>query len=246
MKKDVICNIKKRMKLFNKTIFYFLYMFIMVGSIYFVFRCFQNKNEIINDFGNWLQFGESMGSIIGLFSLFLLGFQIIAEHEKNRRESAVNALFLWNEKLTDDMAAIRKIVQDLDEKQCRKIINYSDFSVDKDTFKALKMIFPDIKKKKVNNQYNIPQEYAIKIRSTIIKYLNNMEFLLVGWKEGIFDEDIIVEQFYFLIDKEKGKNMLEDFRNAAGGEKTYPAIELFCLYLENMKRKQIQHKGPIV
>lgn len=144
------------------------------------------------------------------------------------------------------MAVIRKIVQGLDEKQCRKIVNYTEFYVDKDTYKDIKLIYPDLKKRKDKTQYCISKKCAIKIRSKTIEYLNNMEFLLVGWKEGIYDEDIIVEQFDFVIDKEKGKNMLEDFRNAAGGVKAYPAIELFCLYLEDKRRKQIQHKGRIV
>ncbi len=89
--------------------------------------------------------------------------------------------------------------------------------------------------------YIIDVTQCAEIRWYVIKYLNHLEALLISWKEGIVDREIIEEQFYYLYNPTSGRDTLQSFRNVAGDGKSYPTIEEFCLELRN-KRQQTTNK----
>lgn len=96
-----------------------------------------------------------------------------------------------------------------------------------------------------NKMYQIDARQCAEIRWYIIKYLNTLETILISWKEGIVDREIIKEQFYYLYNPEDGSDTLQAFRNVAGKGKSYPTIEEFCLELRN-NRQQTNTKSKNV
>jgi hypothetical protein len=55
--------------------------------------------------------------------------------------------------------------------------------------------------------------------------LNILESLFVAARHGVADSDILEEQFDYLYDKGKGYYVMKKFRDAMGGEKSYPALD---------------------
>lgn len=89
--------------------------------------------------------------------------------------------------------------------------------------------------------YTVDVAQCNEIRWYVIKYLNHLEALLISWKQGIVDREIIEEQFFFLYDPISGKDALQSFRNIAGDGKSFPTLEEFCLELRN-NRQQTTNK----
>lgn len=88
-----------------------------------------------------------------------------------------------------------------------------------------------------NEIFLVDESQCAEIRWYIIKYLNTLETILISWKEGIVDREIIKEQFYYLYNPENGSDTLQAFRNVAGNGKSYPTIEEFCLELRNSRQQ---------
>lgn len=186
-----------------------------------------------------------------------------ARHDEKRREKTVDYMIKWSESLRWETTYAVHIVEGFNHKQCSNLYNKLPFEVNYETKKKLCPICSNYKKatckkcfessskdtslglahigKDKNN--NLSRMYTVdvvqcnEIRWYIIQYLNYLEALLISWKQGIVDRDIIIEQFYFLYDPESGKDALQSFRNAAGKGKSYPTIEEFCLELRNNRQQ---------
>lgn len=96
-----------------------------------------------------------------------------------------------------------------------------------------------------NRRVTIEGYYLKKLRFSIIKYLNILESILVGWQNGILDEDVIEVQFSYLYNPTKDKKCLENIRNATGSETNYPAIEMFLIKLEEKRKSRLLRKGKV-
>lgn len=188
-----------------------------------------------------------------------------ARHDEKRREKTVDYMIKWSESLRWETTYAVRIVEGFNYEQCANLYNKKPFEVNFETKKELCPICSNYKKASCKKCFEIDSKseneaqnknigdkkqidassrmYTIdvvqcnEIRWYIIQYLNFLEALLISWKQGIVDRDIIEEQFYFLYDPDSGKDALQSFRNAAGKGKSYPTIEEFCLELRNNKQQ---------
>lgn len=188
-----------------------------------------------------------------------------ARHDEKRREKTVDYMIKWSDSLRWETTYAVRIVEGFNHEQCANLYNKQPFEVNFETKKELCPICSSYKKssckkcfettikpenmahdchvydKNFNDSssrmYTIDVVQCNEIRWYIIQYLNFLEALLISWKQGIVDRDIIEEQFYFLYDPDSGKDALQSFRNAAGKGKSYPTIEEFCLELRNNKQQ---------
>lgn len=205
-------------------------------------------------------------NIYSSLSLLLLVVQLIvskqdtrARHDEKRREKTVDYMVKWSESLSWETAYALKVVETFNHQQCMSLYNNIPFEVDYHTKENLCPICSRYLKdtcnkcmgKSTDNQsgensdkeklYTIDAIQCAEIRWYVIKYLNHLEALLISWKEGIVDREIIEEQFCYLYDPSSGRDTLQSFRNIAGDGKSYPTIEEFCLELRN-NRQQTNNK----
>ena len=182
--------------------------------------------------------------IIVAIQVFLIWRQMKADHERSRREKAVDLLLKWTEKLDENSSIAKKIGEKLNEEQARKIYNYEKVKLSKDYKNLINKIF---KKVQEEGEFVILNErQSGKLRWLLISYLNLLESILAAWQYNIVDRDLIEHEFSYLFSPEEGYTVLKNFRIVCGGEKTYPAIEIFINHLEERRKNILREKAKIL
>lgn len=238
-------------------------MFIAMSSI--MYFGISNINDTIRHNEGIMKCVEIGISAISMLSIYFLYRQIKSEHEKGRREKAVELLLSWTLNIKPEANSAMKIVERFNKEQCVALHKEETFSVDCILYSEIEAIVPSKKKiapeekdlkarceicngdKKSQCVHDIELtvKQVKKLRYLIISYLNLLESVLVAWQHGIADKDIIEQQFAFLVKPKEYKNCLEDFRVACGSEVSYPAIETFCRTLEEKRRHKLIKKDVI-
>lgn len=72
-----------------------------------------------------------------VFGVVLLRFQIKAEHERGRREKAVDLLLAWNNSLKKETSLARKTVESFSFEQCQSLFRQEAFQVNKKQYKSI-------------------------------------------------------------------------------------------------------------
>ena len=214
---------------------------------------------------------SSLSLVLLVIQLIVSKQDAKARHDEKRREKTVDYMIKWSESLSWETSYALRIVESFNHQQCISLYKNIPFEVDYKTKESLCPICSRylkntcndcLKKKKQKEQcgdvtiennstssaketkeklYTIDVTQCAEIRWYIIKYLNHLEALLISWKEGIVDREIIEEQFCYLYNPISGTDTLQSFRNIAGDGKSYPTIEEFCLELRN-NRQQTNNK----
>jgi len=159
--------------------------------------------------------------------------QLIADHERSRRELSVKLLQEWTNGLKLECPAVVALVASLSAEQCdalasRRPLCLDDNPSNRDAVKrCLVLKYQDfvIEKIIIAGKINIDGDYVAWIRFNTIYYLNLLESILVAWNLGVADQSILEDQFRCL--KLLG-NDLEKFRKAAqdcnAGVDVFPSI----------------------
>jgi len=199
--------------------------------------------------------------ILTLLSLLMIVLQIKSEHEKSRREKAVDLLLQWTQTITKEMNSVKKIVEKFDGEQCRKLFIEEEFEVNCNIYDDIMEAINEKSDKKEKNdkcaecdgddadcrkKISLGKKHIRKLRWNTISYLNLLESILVAWQYSIVDREIIEHQFSFQVSPKDGKRVLDNFRKIAGAEDSYPAIEIFCSNLEQQRKMKLKEKGKIV
>jgi hypothetical protein len=197
----------------------------------------------------------NIATIIGSIAIIGVGVQISiaskqlkADHERSRREKSVELLLVWAKNLKDNSSLARKIVESLNEEQSRNLFNLEETRIPEKYKEPLEKILVDTTGNiKVDSGYIVlTGERVSNLRWLVMTYLNILESILVAWQYSIVDRDIIEHQFSYLFSPEQGHSALKNFRIAAGGEKTFPAIEIFSNHLEEKRRSILKEKAKVV
>ena len=183
------------------------------------------------------------------------------DHERSRREKAVDLLFLWTSNLDEYSSRTRKFAENLSEENLKSIYNEESFSFLKKYKEKYESCFP----KNLQNEYlgnekgnennekssvKTDEEKEIQvdtrgsayIRWQLIKYLNLLESILSAWAYKIADKDLIEDQFSYLFKTEGSSKALKKFREIAGGISSYPSIELFEREMQKKEEKKLKEK----
>lgn len=177
-----------------------------------------------------------------LFSILVLLFQIRSEHEKSRREKACELLFEWTKQRNKEMLYAKNIVETFTIEQCRELYL--------EEFKLNALILSDIVAffniKTQPGADDILNKIAVRqLKHFITLYLNLLESILVAWQYSIADREIIENEFSSFYSPQEGHNFLQNYRIACGNEDKFPAIELFCIHIENERKEKLKEKGNI-
>jgi hypothetical protein len=174
--------------------------------------------------------------------------QLKADHERSRREKSVDILMVWSKNLKKEGSIARKIIECLNEEQCRDVFNQQSVSISRKHENLIKQLFkaehlPDIDQ--AGNEVTLTEAQSTELRWHAITYLNTLEFSLVAWQYSVVDKNIIESQFQYLFRPADGHEVLKHFRKAAGGENSYPAIEIFTAHISEKRRKNLIQKSEV-
>jgi len=189
-------------------------------------------------------------AIIGVFIQLLFAHkQLKADHERSRRENSVELLLEWTKNVDQNDALARRIVESLSDEETRNLYNQDETKVSikykRHLISVLSKKLPNDDIKEENDCMIITGEDVTKLRWIVMRYLNLLESILVAWQYSIVDRDIIEHQFSYLFVPEHGHEALRRFRIAAGGEKTFPAIEVFTAHIDERKRSLLKEKANV-
>lgn len=184
-------------------------------------------------------------SSVSFISVFGLIFQIKSEHKKSRREKACELLLEWTEKRNKEMFYAKNVVETFTIKQCRKLYLEEEFKLDASICSDIIKFF-DIDIKAQQNPDDVLDKIAVReLKHFVTLYLNLLESILAAWQYSIADREIIEDEFSSFYSPKEGHNFLQNYRIACGNEDKFPAIELFCMRIENKRKQKLKEKGNI-
>ncbi len=204
-------------------------------------------NEQIKQYKEIVNLGTLTFSAASFISVLVLLFQIKSDHEKSRREKAIEMLFEWADKKSEEMEYAKKIVEKFSSEQCRKLYLEEEFIVDKLLYYDIKKMLNRNKIKDEDNmeKFSLSKLEVKKIKYFITKYLNLLESILVAWQYSVADREIIENEFSSLYSLKEGQSLLQNYRVACGNADKFPAIELFCIRLEERAKGKLKEKGNV-
>lgn len=189
-------------------------------------------------------FISSVSTLLILVQLFLSHQYNKKAHEEQRRHKTVEVMMKWCDSLKKETSYAEKIVEKLNETQCRDLYLQTPFNVDMKIKKMLCEICNckdseecKICKSQEKTQHEVFDKQLLHLRWYVISYLNTLETILVSWDQGIVNKKVIEHEFSYLYNSEKGRDVLSNFRKVAGGIKNYPMIEKFCNTLKENEEK---------
>lgn len=172
-----------------------------------------------------------------------------ADHERSRRERAIELLRHWDSNLTLSGAVARKFAESLDFEASKCLFQQKPFTI-KNTHFGLFVgcLSPASAKQrgdeKPEGDIEVTERESSEIRWAVLSYLNHLETVLAAVRHNVADKDMLYEQFTYLVSPSDGHYLLEDFRRAAGGGATYPSIEAFADELKQ-KHQAAPGKQPV-
>lgn len=174
-----------------------------------------------------------------------------ADHERSRRERAIEILMEWTKNLSRENLFTRKILDTLSEDQCKSIFRHESFKMDKKHHLMLMHVIREIPASAApaptgdDDLIEISDYQSSTLRWHALSYLNSLEFTLIAWQYSIADREIIETQFQYLYNSSDGTEVLKNFRKAAGGSTAFPAIEVFTAHLAQKSKDQLIRKSNI-
>jgi len=167
-------------------------------------------------------------------------------HESLRREKALELLLHWGTTLHKNSALVRKYVEELDKTQTEQLYKQEEITFDtgsKELCTKIKKLL-DVKAAE-NSENKLTPAECTELRWLVVTYLNKLEGILIAWRHSIADTKIIEEQFSYLINPDTEHEVLKEFRQAAGGNKSYPSIALFCKHMNDKYKIPIDRKQSL-
>ena len=176
---------------------------------------------------------SAIANLVTASSVLVLVWTLYLDHERTRRQTAVNLIFEWTRAATVKGTVARKFANTLDVPQSNALFRLEPLSCDATHLDLVASLIPsDIGTLvEANGRFALNRVQVSHLRFEIISYLNKLEAVLSSWRHNVADRDIIEEQFRFLFAPDDGGKFLPVLLSAAGDD--YPAISEFKYELEN-------------
>lgn len=190
----------------------------------------------------------ALGVLLALAQIRIMNAQTRAidsqakdDHERSRRETSVALLAQWSSSLTHKSSITRKLVETMDERQSRDLFKQNKVSIRDDQKALVSTAVPDWDEK----SNSLTAKESTEVRWVTVSYLNALESVLASWRHNVADRTILEEQFGYLVSPEEGHFILENFRVASGGNKTFPAIGEFVNHIRDSRPNRTPGKPPL-
>ena len=179
----------------------------------------------------------AIASSVTAVTIFILWLQFKADHERSRREKAVEIMIKFMESVAQLSPGSRFIVpllEEFDERQCNSIWNLEPFNVDiKYNPNLIICLETHIKEpilEETNGKTSLNRQQVAVLRSHAITYLNLLEVIFASWRHNVADREMIKDEFSNIISPQKDRFPLDGIRIASG---IYPSISEFTTYLKH-------------
>lgn len=183
-----------------------------------------------------MELPEWISAIANVFTAVGIGlawWSFRGDHERSRREKAIELISQWALNMNRRVSAARKLVEALDEASVKSLFNQESFSINKKHIGLLQAALESKIEVPNTNEVLLDETNSSELRWQIITFLNNLESVCSAWRHNVADKEIITEQFRYLVSPTEGHYILEKFRIISGGNHTYPAIEEFVSHLKS-------------
>lgn len=185
-----------------------------------------------------------LGFMIAVGSLWYARRQLLADHERSRRQLAMEMCSRWSSSSSPETSSVIRMIEKLSDAQCELIANQMSVLIEEEHLHFLLNIFlfrfpelgPKMDSLKDGKFYRIEGHYVIYLRHIAIRYLNMLESVLMTWTSGIADQKMIEAEFSFLLDEKQGRTAVEKLRLKIGNE-GFPSISKFMHALREKRRK---------
>lgn len=168
------------------------------------------------------------------------------DHERSRREKAIELISVWALNMNKRGAAARKLVETLDKERSKSLFNQEPLKINKKHIGLLQAALESKVEEPTGDNITLSELQSSELRWQIITFLNNLESVLSAWRHNVADKDIITEQFRYLLSTTDGHYILQEFRVAAGGNQSYPAIQEFVKHIkEELNKENTSGKRPV-
>lgn len=162
-----------------------------------------------------------------------------ADHERSRRERAIDVLARWTSSLDKAHPSARTLVESFDHEQCEKLRQKKGFRIGKDKEDLVKNVLhgylDEGPPKSEENTLTLDDNHAAHIYYLCISHLNSLEIALQSWLVRVADDKILENELQYLIRPEKNHYVLEKLREVLGGKDCYPAIHEFVEHIKTKK-----------
>jgi hypothetical protein len=217
--------------------------------------------------GNWLgpegitAIATCLAALFGflaLMSVYLLQKQIRSDHDRSRRERAVDLMTVWATSQDPTCYQIvfgLSLLHSLTKEQCHALWNREAFGIEVrnqsllDSWRAACCFNSQNRSKKTNvsgsgnnSQLTLSDSEVLMLRSIASVTLNKLELVASAWHNNVADRQIIEREFIKLYCPKDGAYVLENFREASG---IYPSIGKICEHYKNKKNESLAAKPPI-
>jgi hypothetical protein len=177
-----------------------------------------------------------MSSLVGVILLYFqtsyLRKQLANDNERPRREKAVDLIMAWSQSLQRETRSAELLVSKFNEDQAHNLFYERSVEIDNNPENERLLItclgsMTGIQKNQATNKLILEPSSASSIRWQVLTYLNTLEAILAAWDNNVANREMIEKEFNYVYDPQKRYNVVKNFRDAAGGDKSYPAIEAF-------------------
>lgn len=154
---------------------------------------------------------SAIASSISALSLMLIIWQVKVNHDKSRREKALDILRQWDEIRTPNAFRYERLMFSLAAPDVELVQKGQSITITKDLASAH---LPELKADDSGN-FVIGIEQVLEIRVALLTLLNTIENVALAYKHHVADREILDDAYYnVLIEKEflrKCGNFMEHF-----------------------------------
>ena len=165
----------------------------------------------------------AVGVMLVWLQLLLAKRAMSHDHERSRRQFAIEIARDWNRSVGPETSAAQKLIQGLNEEQCRQIAQYkSPVKIEEDKGHLVDVCLETPARRDQKGSIILDDADVKHLRYLGANYLNEIEIVLSAWYKNVGDQDYIEKEFSFVT-----RGMTMDLFRAALGAGDYPAIDSF-------------------
>lgn len=190
----------------------------VAGSIYFLARQTSSARDAVNEARK----------------------QREADHERSRRQTAIDLVRAWNESVSGAEPSARHFVESFDASNCQRLLKMEPFHVPQEKLKHLRNALAGIEGLSVpvaeeGKEVLLSESCLYHLGRLCHKYLSTLEVTLIAWRNNMADKEIIEQQLSFVVKPQIDYYCLQKFRDAMGGVDAYPNIQAFVDHVRARK-----------
>jgi hypothetical protein len=155
------------------------------------------------------------------------------QHERSRREKAIEIIRTFTQALTAQWSSTHKLVERLDIPQLKALDDGRPFSIAETEKSEVQAALANSPLAINNGQIQLTGEQSYQLRYQALEVLNSAEIVFQAWHRDVADPEIIQQEMRFLFhpDDPQPTTLMQRYRSVFHAEKYYPAIYRFIEHI---------------